>query len=60
MNVLGVDVMTRVAILHYAAPPIVGSVESTIYHHARVLAQPATTWALLPGAVIKIKEMKRD
>ncbi|MFQ6000100.1 MAG: hypothetical protein ACE5LG_00350 [Anaerolineae bacterium] len=52
--------MTRVAILHYAAPPIVGSVESTIYHHARVLAQPATTWALLPGAVIKIKEMKRD
>ena len=30
---------TRVAILHYAGPPIVGGVESTIYHHARLLAQ---------------------
>ena len=29
---------TCVAILHYAAPPIVGGVESTIYHHARLLA----------------------
>ncbi len=29
----------RVAILHYAAPPTVGGVESTIYHHARLLAQ---------------------
>ena len=29
---------TRVAILHYAAPPIIGGVESTIYHHARLLA----------------------
>jgi glycosyltransferase involved in cell wall biosynthesis len=27
----------RVMILHYAAPPIVGGVESTIYHHARLL-----------------------
>jgi glycosyltransferase involved in cell wall biosynthesis len=27
----------RVAILHYAGPPIVGGVESTIYHHARLL-----------------------
>ncbi|MBL8133574.1 MAG: glycosyltransferase family 4 protein [Anaerolineae bacterium] len=27
-----------VAILHYAAPPTVGGVESTIYHHARGLA----------------------
>jgi glycosyltransferase involved in cell wall biosynthesis len=31
-------VTTRVAILHYAAPPTVGGVESTIYHHARLLA----------------------
>lgn len=29
----------RVAILHYAGPPVVGGVESTIYHHARLLAQ---------------------
>jgi len=29
----------RVAILHYAAPPVVGGVEQTIYHHARLLAQ---------------------
>ncbi len=28
----------RVGILHYAAPPIVGGVEATIYHHARLLA----------------------
>ena len=30
--------MVRVAILHYAAPPVVGGVESTIYHHARLLS----------------------
>lgn len=29
----------RIAILHYAAPPVVGGVESTIYHHARLLTQ---------------------
>jgi glycosyltransferase involved in cell wall biosynthesis len=28
----------RVAILHYAGPPIVGGVESTIYHHAKGLS----------------------
>jgi hypothetical protein len=28
----------RVAILHYAGPPIVGGVESTIYHHALALS----------------------
>ncbi|HEY75385.1 MAG TPA: glycosyltransferase family 4 protein [Thermoflexia bacterium] len=27
----------RVSILHYAGPPVVGGVESTIYHHARLL-----------------------
>ena len=28
----------QIAMLHYAAPPIVGGVESTIYHHARLLS----------------------
>ena len=27
-----------IKILHYAAPPIVGGVESTIYHHSLLLA----------------------
>ncbi len=32
--------MTRkVVIIHYAAPPIVGGVESTIFHHARFLLE---------------------
>jgi glycosyltransferase involved in cell wall biosynthesis len=31
--------MGHVVILHYAAPPIVGGVESTIYHHARLLVR---------------------
>ena len=29
----------RVGIVHYAAPPVVGGVEQTIYHHARNLVQ---------------------
>jgi glycosyltransferase involved in cell wall biosynthesis len=29
---------TRISILHYAAPPVIGGVESTIYHHARLLS----------------------
>lgn len=29
----------RLAILHYAGPPLVGGVESTIAHHARLLAK---------------------
>jgi len=29
----------RLAILHYAGPPVVGGVESTIAHHARLLAE---------------------
>jgi hypothetical protein len=28
----------RIAILHYAAPPIIGGVESTIFHHANILS----------------------
>ncbi len=27
----------RIVIMHYAAPPIIGGVEQTIYHHARLL-----------------------
>jgi len=27
----------HVGIVHYAAPPVVGGVELTIYHHTRVL-----------------------
>jgi glycosyltransferase involved in cell wall biosynthesis len=30
--------MTKVALLHYSAPPIVGGVESVLGHHARLLA----------------------
>lgn len=40
---------TRVAILHYAAPPIVGGVESTIYHHGRLLAQAGYTVRVIAG-----------
>ncbi len=29
----------RVGMLHYAGPPVVGGVEVTIYHHARLLAE---------------------
>jgi glycosyltransferase involved in cell wall biosynthesis len=32
------DTLKRIAILHYAAPPVVGGVEVTICHHARRLA----------------------
>ncbi|MBN2500078.1 MAG: glycosyltransferase family 4 protein [Anaerolineales bacterium] len=31
--------INKIAILHFAAPPIVGGVESTIFHHARLLAE---------------------
>jgi hypothetical protein len=30
--------MTRVALLHYSAPPVVGGVESVIAHHARLMS----------------------
>jgi hypothetical protein len=39
----------HVAILHYAAPPIVGGVESTIYHHARLLAGAGYTVTVVAG-----------
>jgi glycosyltransferase involved in cell wall biosynthesis len=42
-------VTIRVAILHYAAPPIVGGVESTIYHHARLLAETGYAVTVIAG-----------
>lgn len=42
--------MKKVAILHYAAPPIVGGVESTIYHHARLLAEAGHAVKVIAGA----------
>jgi mannosylglucosylglycerate synthase len=41
--------LTRVSILHYAAPPVVGGVESTIYHHARLLAKAGWRVDVLAG-----------
>jgi glycosyltransferase involved in cell wall biosynthesis len=38
-----------VAILHYTAPPTVGGVESTIYHHARLLVQAGYTVRVIAG-----------
>jgi glycosyltransferase involved in cell wall biosynthesis len=38
-----------VAILHYAAPPIVGGVEITIYHHARLLTQAGYRVQVIAG-----------
>lgn len=49
----GNDVKTktleRVAILHYAAPPIIGGVESTIYHHARLLVKTGIRVEVIAG-----------
>jgi len=39
----------RVAILHYAAPPVVGGVEITIQHHARLLAEAGHPVSVIAG-----------
>lgn len=39
----------RIAVLHYAAPPVVGGVESTIYHHARLLAEAGCRVRVIAG-----------
>jgi glycosyltransferase involved in cell wall biosynthesis len=39
----------NISILHYAAPPIVGGVESTIYHHARFLTEEGFQVTILAG-----------
>jgi glycosyltransferase involved in cell wall biosynthesis len=43
------ETVKRVAILHYAAPPVVGGVEITIYHHARLLAQSGWPVRVIAG-----------
>ena len=39
----------RVAILHYAGPPVVGGVELTIYHHARLFAAAGYPVRIIAG-----------
>jgi len=39
----------RIALLHYAAPPVVGGVETTLAHHARLLAQDGHRVRLIAG-----------
>jgi glycosyltransferase involved in cell wall biosynthesis len=39
----------HISILHYAAPPIVGGVESTIYHHARLLNSAGYSVSIIAG-----------
>jgi glycosyltransferase involved in cell wall biosynthesis len=42
--------MTKsIAILHYAAPPIIGGVESTIYHHTRLLTNSGYDLTIIAG-----------
>ncbi|MCS6837102.1 MAG: glycosyltransferase family 4 protein [Anaerolineae bacterium] len=41
--------MKRVAILHYASPPVVGGVELTIAHHARSLADLGYQVTIISG-----------
>lgn len=43
------DELESVAILHYTAPPVVGGVESTIYHHARLLARSGYPTRVVAG-----------
>ena len=38
-----------VAIIHFAAPPIIGGVESTIYHHARLLVEAGYEVTVIAG-----------
>ena len=41
--------MTKVALLHYSAPPIVGGVESVIGHHARLMAEDGHPVQIIAG-----------
>lgn len=43
------QVSGRLAILHYAAPPVIGGVEATIYHHARLLAAQGYPVEIIAG-----------
>jgi glycosyltransferase involved in cell wall biosynthesis len=39
----------NISILHYAGPPIVGGVESTIFHHARLLHSAGHSVSIIAG-----------
>ena len=39
----------KISILHYATPPVVGGVESTIYHHSRLLSQAGYQVDIISG-----------
>ena len=41
--------MIRIAILHYAGPPTIGGVESTIYHHAQALLDQGYAVRIIAG-----------
>ncbi len=41
--------MMNISILHYAAPPIVGGVESTIFHHGRLLIDAGYSVSVVAG-----------
>jgi len=41
--------MTKVALLHYSAPPIVGGVESVLGHHARLMADAGHQVQMIAG-----------
>jgi mannosylglucosylglycerate synthase len=41
--------MTKVTLLHYAAPPIVGGVESVLGHHARLMADAGHQVQIVAG-----------
>ena len=41
--------MTKVALLHYSAPPIVGGVESVLGHHARLMADAGHQVRIMAG-----------
>jgi glycosyltransferase involved in cell wall biosynthesis len=41
--------MTKVALLHYSAPPVVGGVESVLGHHARLIAEGGHQVQIIAG-----------
>jgi len=41
--------MMNISILHFAAPPIVGGVESTIFHHSRLLSNTGYDVSVIAG-----------
>lgn len=39
----------NILLIHYAAPPVVGGVESVLYHHARLMSQSGHSVRILAG-----------